>query len=155
MKNMKLIGCHLAAVIVFSGLFFSCSQTHVAKEYVDYVNVFIGTGGHGHTYPGATLPHGMVQLSPDTRLFGWDGCSGYYYADSSIIGFSHTHLSGTGIGDYGDILMMPTSGENKFMVSGNAEDPDSGYRSRFSHKEEEAVPGITKSGCPIMILPLS
>ena len=105
MKNMKLIGCHLAAVIVFSGLFFSCSQTHVVKEYVDYVNVFIGTGGHGHTYPGATLPHGMVQLSPDTRLFGWDGCSGYYYADSSIIGFSHTHLSGTGIGDYGDILI--------------------------------------------------
>ena len=144
MKNMKLIGCHLAAVIVFSGLFFSCSQTHVVKEYVDYVNVFIGTGGHGHTYPGATLPHGMVQLSPDTRLFGWDGCSGYYYADSSIIGFSHTHLSGTGIGDYGDILMMPTSGENKFMVSGNAEDPDSGYRSRFSHKEEEAVPGYYK-----------
>ena len=144
MKNMKLIGCHLAAVIVFSGLFFSCSQTHVVKEYVDYVNVFIGTGGHGHTYPGATLPHGMVQLSPDTRLFGWDGCSGYYYADSSIIGFSHTHLSGTGIGDYGDILMMPTSGENKFMVSGNAEDPDLGYRSRFSHKEEEAVPGYYK-----------
>ena len=98
MKNMKLIGCHLAAVIVFSGLFFSCSQTHVVKEYVDYVNVFIGTGGHGHTYPGATLPHGMVQLSPDTRLFGWDGCPGYYYADSSIIGFSHTHLSGPGLG---------------------------------------------------------
>ena len=62
----------------------------------DYVNPFIGTGGHGHTYPGAVLPFGMVQLSPDTRLDGWDGCSGYHYSDSIIYGFSHTHLSGTG-----------------------------------------------------------
>ena len=74
------------------------------------VNPFIGTGGHGHTYPGATLPFGMVQLSPDTRLSSWDGCSGYHYSDSSIIGFSHTHLSGTGCLDYGDILIIHDAG---------------------------------------------
>src|SRR5436190_21211200 len=76
-----------------------------------YVDPFIGTGGHGHTYPGATMPFGMIQLSPDTRLTGWDGCSGYHYSDSLIYGFSHTHLSGTGISDYGDILLIPTIGE--------------------------------------------
>ena len=77
------------------------------KSAYDLVNPFIGTGGHGHTYPGATLPFGMVQLSPDTRLDGWDGCSGYHYSDSVIYGFSHTHLSGTGVSDYGDVLIMP------------------------------------------------
>ena len=73
----------------------------------EWVNPFIGTGGHGHTYPGATAPFGMVQLSPDTRLDGWDGCGGYHYSDSAIYGFSHTHLSGTGVSDYGDLLLMP------------------------------------------------
>src|SRR6201999_1306265 len=81
------------------------------NDYAQLVNIFIGTGGHGHTYPGATLPFGMVQLSPDTRLTGWDGCSGYHYSDSIIYGFSHTHLSGTGISDYGDVLLMPTAGD--------------------------------------------
>src|SRR6185295_17234964 len=76
-----------------------------------YVNPFIGTAGHGHTFPGAIVPFGMVQLSPDTRLTGWDGCSGYHYSDSAIYGFSHTHLSGTGISDYGDILLMPSVGQ--------------------------------------------
>ena len=71
------------------------------------VNPWIGTGGHGHTYPGATSPFGMVQLSPDTRLEGWDGCGGYHDTDSVIYGFSHTHLQGTGVSDYGDILIMP------------------------------------------------
>lgn len=119
---------------------FSCAQKEFPKEYTDEVNVFIGTGGHGHTFPGPTLPHGMVQLSPDTRLMGWDACSGYYYDDSSIMGFSHTHLSGTGIGDYGDILFMPVVGE-KPLVAGTVEKPDEGYRSRFSHKQESAGPG--------------
>ena len=73
------------------------------------VNPWIGTGGHGHTYPGATSPFGMVQLSPDTRLEGWDGCGGYHDTDSVIYGFSHTHLQGTGVSDYGDILIMPLS----------------------------------------------
>lgn len=82
----------------------------------------------------------MVQLSPDTRLFGWDACSGYYYDDTSIMGFTHTHLSGTGIGDYGDILFMPVVGE-KPLIAGTAENPDEGYRSRFSHEQESAWPG--------------
>lgn len=128
-------------LLLASGIgLFSCAEKDLPKEYTDSVNIFIGTGGHGHTFPGATLPHGMVQLSPDTRLNGWDACSGYYYDDTSIMGFSHTHLSGTGIGDYGDILFMPVVGE-KPLIAGTAENPDEGYRSRFSHEQESARPG--------------
>ena len=131
----------LCMLLLATGIgLFSCAEKELPKEYTDSVNVFIGTGGHGHTFPGATLPHGMVQLSPDTRLFGWDACSGYYYDDTSIMGFSHTHLSGTGIGDYGDILFMPVVGE-KPLIAGTAEKPDEGYRSRFSHEQESARPG--------------
>ena len=104
------------------------------------VNVFIGTGGHGHTFPGATVPFGMVQLSPDTRIDGWDACSGYHDDDRTIIGFSHTHLSGTGIGDYGDILIMPVSGR-KALVRGDEKVPGSGYRSGFSKSNEKGSPG--------------
>ncbi len=99
----------------------------------DYVNPFIGTGGHGHTYPGATVPFGMVQLSPDTRLEGWDGCSAYHASDSVIYGFSHTHLSGTGCSDYGDILVMP--------VTGTVNLENYGYASPFNKTEEFASPG--------------
>src|SRR3954464_8190525 len=82
---------------------------------VEEASPFIGTAGHGHTFPGATAPFGMVQLSPDTRVDGsWDGCSGYHYDDDTIYGFSHTHLSGTGCSDYGDILFMPGSGAITF-----------------------------------------
>jgi predicted alpha-1,2-mannosidase len=109
-------------------------------KYINYVNPFIGTGGHGHTYPGATTPFGLVQLSPDTGLEGWDWASGYHYSDSSIIGFSHTHLSGTGNGDFADILIMPTIGKINFNA-GTKENPDAGYRSRFSHSKETAKPG--------------
>ena len=131
----------LCMLLLATGIgLFSCAEKELPKEYTDSVNVFIGTGGHGHTFPGATLPHGMVQLSPDTRLLGWDACSGYYYDDTSIMGFSHTHLSGTGIGDYGDILFMPVVGE-KPLIAGTAEKPDEGYRSRFSHEQESARPG--------------
>lgn len=99
-----------------------------------FVNPMIGTGGHGHTYPGATLPFGMVQLSPDTRADGsWDGCSGYHYSDTLIYGFSHTHLSGTGCSDYGDVLLMPVMGKPRF-------EPES-YASRFKHQTEKASPG--------------
>ena len=107
------------------------------------VDPFIGTGGHGHTFPGATTPHGMVQLSPDTRTLGWDACGGYHYSDSSILGFSHTHLSGTGIGDLGDVLFMPVVGE-PHIEPGSEDDPDSGYRSRFRHESEVAQPGYYK-----------
>jgi predicted alpha-1,2-mannosidase len=103
-------------------------------NHVQYVNPFIGTGGHGHTYPGAVLPHGMVQLSPDTRLTGWDGCSGYHYSDNYIYGFTHTHLSGTGCSDYGDILLMPMGGQPS---------PDNKvYGSAFGHANEKASPGF-------------
>jgi predicted alpha-1,2-mannosidase len=106
-----------------------------------FVDPFIGTGGHGHTYPGAIMPFGMVQLSPDTRLAGWDGCSAYHYSDSVVFGFSHTHLSGTGASDYGDILFMPTTGSVK-LERGDAADPASGYCSRFRHETETASPGL-------------
>lgn len=104
------------------------------KNFVQYVDPFIGTGGHGHTYPGATLPHGMVQLSPDTRLDGWDGCGGYHYSDNYIYGFSHTHLSGTGVSDYGDILLMPMSGQPSA--------DNKKYGSLFSHANEKASAGF-------------
>jgi predicted alpha-1,2-mannosidase len=103
------------------------TQAAAQRDLTRYVNPFIGTAGHGHTFPGAIVPYGMVQLSPDTRLTGWDGCSGYHYTDSKIYGFSHTHLSGTGISDYGDILLTPTVGRN--------------YSGRFQHRNETATPG--------------
>lgn len=107
----------------------------------DFVNPFIGTDAHGHTFPGATLPFGMVQLSPDTRVEGWDACGGYHYSDHSILGFSHTHLSGTGIPDYGDILFMPTVGKVQ-LAPGTASSTHTGYRSRFNHTSEKAFPGL-------------
>ncbi|HUX55538.1 MAG TPA: GH92 family glycosyl hydrolase [Bacteroidales bacterium] len=118
----------------------STNSENQIHDNTNFVNTFIGTGGHGHTFPGATTPYGMVQLSPDTRTLGWDACGGYHYTDSSIIGFSHTHLSGTGISDLGDILFMPFTGEPK-LKAGTPEDPDSGYRSRFSHENEKSAPG--------------
>jgi predicted alpha-1,2-mannosidase len=109
-------------------------QSNAQRNHAQYVNPFIGTGGHGHTYPGATTPFGMVQLSPDTRIDGsWDGCSGYHYSDSVLYGFSHTHLSGTGVSDYGDVMLMPTVGTPKYL-SGE-------YASTFNHKNENASAG--------------
>jgi predicted alpha-1,2-mannosidase len=104
-------------------------------SYTQYVNPFIGTGGHGHTFPGATLPFGMMQLSPDTRLTGWDGCSGYHYTDSIIYGFSHTHLSGTGVSDYGDLLLMPHSKTQTPSLEYTT------YNSSFDKKTEQATAG--------------
>ena len=111
-----------------------------APDVTKYVKIAIGTGGHGHTYPGATVPFGMVQLSPDTFNDGWDYCSGYHYSDTSIMGFSHTHLSGTGAADLLDFLLMPGTGPAK-IVPGSREHPEEGYRSRFSHQDEVAEPG--------------
>lgn len=98
-----------------------------------YVNPLVGTDEHGHTFPGAILPFGAIQLSPDTRLEGWDGCSGYHYSDNRIYGFSHTHLSGTGCSDYGDILVTPFVGTPSVI---NEE-----YALSFSHDKETAEPG--------------
>ena len=108
------------------------------------VDPFIGTGGEGHTFPGATLPFGMVQLSPDTRIqprkdaYGW--AAGYRHSDHTIVGFSHTHFSGTGHSDLGDVLLMPVSGEAR-LERGDPAKPGSGYSSRFSHDSETAEPG--------------
>lgn len=118
----------LSLFLFISGLTFS-------QNHQQYVNPFIGTGGTGHTFPGATVPYGMVQLSPDTRIDGsWEGCSGYHYSDNRIYGFSHTHLNGTGVSDYGDILLMPTMGEPSF--------DNKIYSSTFSHKNEKASAGF-------------
>lgn len=116
------------------GIIFACH----AKSPADYVNPLIGTDAHGHVYPGATVPFGMVQLSPDTRDNGWDGCSGYHYSDSSILGFSHNHLTGTGCTDLGNIMLIPTVGELKLVPGGK---PGEGYRARFSHDQEVTRPG--------------
>ncbi|MBG7613050.1 GH92 family glycosyl hydrolase [Polaribacter sp. BAL334] len=135
-----------AAFFIALSLILSCQQSTKLqkdsqdKRLISFVNPFIGTGGHGHTFPGATLPFGMMQLSPDTRLDGWDGCSGYHYSDNEIYGFSHTHLSGTGVSDYGDILLMPT---NKAILN-NGSDGKEGYKSKFSHENEIAEPGFYK-----------
>ena len=126
------------AALFFALIFtISVSAQKNKNDYAALVNIFIGTGGHGHTYPGAVVPFGMVQLSPDTRLSGWDGCSGYYYTDTVVYGFSHTHLSGTGVADYCDILFMPTTGEPQFI--------NTDYRSSFKKKNEAASPGYYKT----------
>lgn len=122
-------------IVVFC--FFIFTQVIFSQNYSEFVNPFIGTGGHGHTFPGAVLPFGMVQLSPDTRVDdSWDGCSGYHYSDSIICGFSHTHLSGTGCSDWGDILLMPGY---DFPNLNNKN-----YSSTFSHKNEKASAGFYK-----------
>jgi len=127
--------------IILAGMMGGCSGSS-GENLTALVDPFIGTGGHGHTYPGASLPFGMVQVSPDTRLEGWDGCSGYHYSDEHVYGFSHTHLSGTGIADYCDILLMPTVGEVRYH---NGADGEPGYRSRFSHSREKASPGYYRT----------
>jgi len=104
------------------------------------VDPLVGTGGHGHTYPGATVPFGMIQLSPDNGRGGWDWSSGYHYSDSIIVGFSHLHLSGTGIGDLNDILFMPINKEVNLAKPIRNRD-DIPYLSKFSHDEETAIPG--------------
>ena len=123
-------------------LLLGCSiQLSAQPNLAQYVNPFIGTGGHGHTFPGPTLPFGMVQLSPDTRLKGWDGCSGYHYSDTIIYGFSHTHLSGTGCSDYGDVMIMPTVGKVSLSnrdyaspIKKEKEKASAGYYSVFLEK---------------------
>lgn len=133
---MKKISTLLLLLVIIAGT--SCVKESTTPA--DYINPLIGTGGHGHTYPGATTPFGMVQLSPDTRKDSWDGCSGYHYSDDYILGFSHMHLSGTGVGDYGDIRFVPMVGELK-TTPGTSENPDSGYGSKFSHENEIAKAG--------------
>jgi len=129
--NIKTSVIACALVLLFA----SCGRQ---KQLTDYVNPFVGTDGHGHTYPGAIVPFGMIQPGPDTRLEGWDGCSGYHYSDDTVYGFSQTHLSGTGCEDLCDVLLMPI--DSSFDYDGNTI-TGKNYRSHFSHKKEQARPG--------------
>ncbi|SFT43172.1 alpha-1,2-mannosidase, putative [Lishizhenia tianjinensis] len=113
---------------------FGANAQNETRNYAHVVNPFIGTGGHGHTFPGASSPFGMVQLSPDTRKEGWDGCGGYHYTDTTIHGFSHTHLSGTGVPDYADLLILPLLGKHQIKA-------DETYAIPFSHAHEKAHAG--------------
>lgn len=131
----------LLALLLYFTQIANCISPDAVSDYTRYVNVFVGTGGHGHTFPGATTPHGMIQPSPDTRNNGWDACSGYHYTDSLINGFSQTHLSGTGCTSYGDILIMPITGKVNFDPQ--AENlQNRPFASLFSHDEEVATPGF-------------
>ncbi len=128
-NNKNSVSKKALLLLLFPTLLFS------QQNFQQHVNPFIGTGGHGHTFPGATVPYGMVQLSPDTRVDGsWDGCSGYHHDDATIYGFSHTHLNGTGCTDFGDIMLMPTMGEPSF--------DNKVYSSIFSHNNEKATAGF-------------
>ena len=110
-------------------------------RFTDFVDPFIGTGDHGHTYPGAAFPFGQIQLSPDNGTQGWDWCSGYHYSDSIVAGFSHLHLSGTGIGDLADISFLPVTSEVKFKDGEKNEAFVARYSGKYNHKDEVAKAG--------------
>ncbi|PXY46184.1 GH92 family glycosyl hydrolase [Flavobacterium hydrophilum] len=138
MKNFTLL-------VLFVILVASCKinvnkNDHHETLFVDYVDPFIGTGGHGHSYPGATVPFGMLQVSPDNGVSGWDWCSGYHHSDSIVSGFSHLHLSGTGIGDLADILFMPTNRKLDLTTKTTSRD-QLPYKSKYTHVNEKAAPG--------------
>ena len=136
---MKLL--QFAIILFISIIFSNCTNSNsTVKDYTVLVNLFIGTEGDGNTFPGATVPFGAVQLSPDTGLEGAAKYGSYKYNHNSIIGFSHTHLNGVGEPEYRDILMMPTVGKVQ-LTPGDKNDTGSGYRSTFDHKNESASPG--------------
>lgn len=135
-----------------AAMVFMAMGTHAAGDKTSYVDPFIGTDGMGHTFPGACVPFGGVQLSPDTDTIphnvdgkyqprSYEYCAGYRWEDPTIVGFSHTHFSGTGHSDLGDILLMPATGELR-LNPGTEDNPDGGYRSRYSHESEYASPGM-------------
>jgi predicted alpha-1,2-mannosidase len=138
MKNKYLI--ILAAAILVSCNKTAEEQGNNNANISSYVDPFIGTGGHGHTYPGATVPFGMLQVSPVNGVSAWDWCSGYHYSDDVAIGFSHLSLSGTGIGDLADIIFMPINKEVDLSVKATSRDSIA-YKSSYSHKNEKATPG--------------
>jgi len=138
LKYFTTAFCLIFSFQVFAQAKHSGSKTQA--DYTRYVNPYIGTGFHGHVFVGANVPFGAVQLGPTNLSKGWDWCSGYHISDSTIIGFQHTHLSGTGIGDLGDILFMPTTGAIHSM-KGSLKDPQNGYFSLFDRKDEVVKPG--------------
>ncbi|MGO4261080.1 GH92 family glycosyl hydrolase [Lysobacter sp. TAB13] len=139
---LRRIGALALGACVWSAV--AAPADEAGRRAFEAVDPFIGTGGEGHTFPGATVPFGMIQLSPDTEIkprkeaYGW--AAGYRYSDSSIVGFSHTHFSGTGHSDLGDVLLMPIAGEVK-LERGDSKIARSGYRSSFRHDDEVAQPG--------------
>lgn len=138
----KTYGFWLSAICLVGTIAIqSCSSCDCDKDPVDYVDPFIGTDFYGHTFPGAVVPFGMIQLSPDHDTKGWTYSSGYSYADSTIEGFSHTHFSGVGMTTGGDILLMPTVRDKIQTNPGTKDNPDSGYRSRYNKDDESATPG--------------
>ncbi len=123
----------------------SCSNKNTQKKgsevennFVQYVDPYIGSDYHGHVFVGANVPFGAVQLGPNNPTQGWDWCSGYHYSDSLLIGFAHTHLSGTGIGDLGDILFMPLAGD--YVFSQTEENPYD-WQAKYTHDDETVQAG--------------
>jgi len=139
MFNPKILTILLLCSFLFAQLSAQV-QKDSTRSFTQFVDPFIGTGFHGHVFMGANVPFGAVQLGPVNLSEGWDWCSGYHYSDSTIIGFSHTHLSGTGIGDLGDILLMPATGDI-ITDKGSIKNLEAGNTSLFSHQEEIARPG--------------
>ncbi|MDY4031369.1 MAG: glycoside hydrolase family 92 protein, partial [Alloprevotella sp.] len=142
MKSLRLISLYAVTLILTllggTTAGFAQGRQQRVSDPTALVDVFIGTGGHGHTHPAACVPHGMIQPGPDTRRMGWDACSGYHYADSLINGFAHQRLSGTGCADYGDFLVMPITGAPTLAdtpTAGQGHDATP-WASSFSHDRE-------------------
>src|SRR5512133_820956 len=132
----------LSACVVFICSCSGPSTIQVQPERLtDLVDPFIGTAYHGHTYPGAAYPFGQIQLNPDNGTQGWDWCSGYHYSDSTLAGFSHLHLSGTGIGDLADISFLPVTSEVIFREGEKNPEFVARYAGKYSHDHESAAPG--------------
>ncbi|MHC2992314.1 hypothetical protein OB13_12200, partial [Pontibacter sp. HJ8] len=144
--TLKFLSKFKAACLLLACVSVSCTNSSLPDSNPDtapltrFVDPYIGTSYHGHVFMGANVPFGAVQLGPTNMSQGWDWCSGYHYSDSTIVGFAHTHLSGTGIGDLGDISVMPVTGQVQ-LVKGSIKDPKSGYYSLFSHEDETAKAG--------------
>ncbi|HEX3935002.1 MAG TPA: hypothetical protein VHW43_10020, partial [Puia sp.] len=130
--------------ILIAATVFSCSscawKLFPENKHLASVDPYIGSGGHGHVFVGASVPFGMVQLGPSNIHKGWDWCSGYHYSDSILIGFSHTHLSGTGGTDMGDVLIMPYTGKIR-VKRGEQNDISGGYAAKYTHADEKVSPG--------------
>jgi predicted alpha-1,2-mannosidase len=138
---MKHLLIQIFALTIISGFSSHTAVSVQTKDPVDYVDPFIGTDFFGHTFPGACLPYAMVHLSPDVNNQGWTYCAGYAYSGNSIMGFSHTHWSGVGMVNGGEILIMPAVGDKLQVIPGSINNPGEGYRSRFDHEDESASAG--------------
>jgi len=137
---MRKIVLATSILLFIAGPAFRHGYAQKAAEPVSFVDPYIGTGGHGHVFLGASVPYGAVQVGPNNIVKGWDWCSGYHYSDSVLTGFSQMHLSGTGIGDLGDVLIMPYTGVIR-TSPGTQKDPTTGYGSHYTHQHEKALPG--------------